>query len=312
MIHGSEAYSGVDYYHLPYMLAAKGIAGFKFDKRGTGGSQGEYTQHFPTLAGDVIAAANFLKSRALIDPNRINLAGFSQGGWIAPLVAQQIDIHAYLVAYGCAVPVQREDRWGYVKRLQDRGFGADAIALADKMNAELVAIVDHGDEAGWDRLFALRDKHIDDDWFQAIVDSDSMLGFIAGMATKPGASLIPGFGWKMYYRWKRGDGPRVDRTYDPRVTLTEINTPSMWLLPSEDSSAPTFETTAVLDELRNIGKQVEYKVYQGAEHGNVLFEKDENGELIYTGYVQSYFTDMVDWFKLQNATETKQVKESDL
>ena len=61
MVHGSEDYSAVDYYQWPYILAAHGIAGFKFDKRGTGSSEGEYTQHFPTLAGDVVAAIERLK-----------------------------------------------------------------------------------------------------------------------------------------------------------------------------------------------------------------------------------------------------------
>lgn len=307
MIHGSESSSAVDYYHLPYMLAANGIAGFKFDKRGTGGSEGEYTQHFPTLAGDVIAAIKLLKSRDDINPQQINLIGFSQGGWIAPFVAKQTEVNSFIVGFGCAVSVKREDRWGYVKRLLDRGFGEAEIALADQMNAELESIIDHGDEDAWDRLFLLRDKYIDEDWFRAIVGSDSMLGFVAEKVTSPGASLVPGFGWKLYYRWKSSDGPNFNRAYDPKVTLREISTPSLWLLAGEDTSVPTPETTEVLDELRTQGKPFHYKVYEGAEHGNVLYETNEAGKRTYTSYAPSYFTDIMDWLKQHNGEKTSPV-----
>ena len=301
MVHGSEDYSAVDYYHLPYMLAAKGIAGFKFDKRGTGSSEGDYTQHFPTLAGDVIAAIEQLKSRPDIDPDKINLAGFSQGGWIAPLVAKQTNINSIMVAFGCAVSVKREDRWGYVKRLQERGFGANEIALADKINVELEAIVDHGDDDAWDRLFLLTDQYIEEDWFQAIAGSDSLLGFIAEKAIAPSADFIPAFAWKLYSRWKRGDGPNFNRTYEPKGTLEAISTPSLWLLAGEDSSVPTLETTNILKELQAQGKPVEYKVYNDAEHGNIMFELNKDGEKQYTHYTSTYFIDTVNWFKQQNS-----------
>ncbi|MGO1542665.1 MAG: hypothetical protein ACTHXB_13770, partial [Luteimonas sp.] len=50
LVHGSEDYSGVDIYPKQYLLPAQGVAVFVYDKRGTGGSQGEYTQDFHVLA----------------------------------------------------------------------------------------------------------------------------------------------------------------------------------------------------------------------------------------------------------------------
>ena len=301
MVHGSEDYSAVDYYHLPYLLAAQGIAGFAFDKRGTGASDGDYTQHFPTLANDVVAAARLLSTQPTIDPERINLAGFSQGGWVAPLAAEQTDIHSILVGFGCAVSVRREDRWGYIKQLHDHGFGDDEIALADSMNAQLDAIIDNGSDAAWDRLFALLDQHMDDAWFRAIVGSDSLLGIVTEKASADSAAYVPEFAWKLYFRWRRGDGPDFNRTYEPATTLRSMDTPSLWLLAGEDSSAPTEETTAVLDELRAFGKPIKYQVYATAEHGNIVYVEDEAGERIYTGYAPTYFDDIVAWFQEQNA-----------
>lgn len=300
MIHGSEAYSAVDYYSLPYRLAAHGIAGFKFDKRGTGLSEGEYTQHFPTLANDVVAAANMLKTKQPIDSSRINLAGFSQGGWVAPLVAQKIDIQSIMVGYGCAIPVPREDRWGYVYQLLDKGFGQQEIEIADEMNRQLDKIIENGDDSAWDRLFELRDQNIDKSWFRAIAGSDSLLGTVAEKALGSGASFTPNAAWKVYFDWKRGDGPNFNRSYQPLDILKNIDTPSLWLLAGEDSSVPTTETTEVLEVLQKMGKKIEFKVYAQAEHGNVLFHKDETGQRVYTGYAPSYYSDMVEWFKSQN------------
>ncbi|TQV72895.1 alpha/beta fold hydrolase [Aliikangiella marina] len=305
MVHGSEDYSAVDHYHLPYLLAANGIAGFKFDKRGTGLSEGDYTQNFPTLAGDIIAAIEHLKRRSDIDPNRVNLAGLSQGGWIAPYVAKQTDIQSIMIGFGAAVSVPREDRWGYVYQLQNKGFSAEEIALADAMNAEFSAIIDHNDEQAWDRLFLLIDQYGDSDWFKAIVGSDSILGIVSSKVTHPGASLMPGFGWKLYYRWfHAGDGPGFNRTYNPQPTLAAIDTPSLWLLAEEDSSIPTQETVDILQALQTAGKPIQYKVYKDAEHGNILFETKADGSRHYTHYAPTYLRDIVNWFRHQNGVDS--------
>ena len=304
-VHGSEDYSAVDHYDLPYLLAAHGIAGFKFDKRGTGGSEGEYTQDFPTLASDVVAAIHLLKQHDNIDKEHINLIGLSQGGWIAPLVAKQIDIQSIIVGFGTVVPLSKEDRWGYVKQLLDNGYGEEEIAKADALNELLGKIIFDHDEDAWEPLFELRDKYASEEWFEAISGSDSILGMVSGMLTHPAAGLVPGFAWKMYTRWRRGDGgPNFNRTYNPRTTLASITTPSMWLLAGEDSSLPTGETVEILDELIAEGKPITYKVYPDAEHGNVLFETDASGNKTYLGYAPSYFIDIVDWFKVLNGMDS--------
>jgi hypothetical protein len=86
-VHGSEDYSAVHHYSDPYMFAAHGIAAFIYDKRGTGGSEGKFTANFHVLSDDTVAAVRYLRQRPDIDGDDIHLAGYSQGGWIAPLAA---------------------------------------------------------------------------------------------------------------------------------------------------------------------------------------------------------------------------------
>lgn len=88
-VHGSSRSSAVDTRVLPYFWAANGIAAFVYDKRGTGRSGGNFTQMFSVLASDLVAGVDTLRRVPEVDDQRIGVAGFSQGGWIAPLAASR-------------------------------------------------------------------------------------------------------------------------------------------------------------------------------------------------------------------------------
>jgi dienelactone hydrolase len=73
------------------VLAANGIAALRVDDRGVGKSKGLETLKTATsasFADDVRAQIAYLRSRRDIDPNRIALIGHSEGGMIAPMVAE--------------------------------------------------------------------------------------------------------------------------------------------------------------------------------------------------------------------------------
>ncbi len=71
-------------------LGRRGIAVLRYDDRGVGMSGGASTRNAATsadFADDVQSVIAWLKTRPDIDPTRIALAGHSEGGLIAPLVA---------------------------------------------------------------------------------------------------------------------------------------------------------------------------------------------------------------------------------
>jgi len=71
-------------------LMRRGIAVLRVDDRGTGASGGDpAVATTADLADDTRAAVAFLRARAEIDAERIALAGHSEGGIIAPLVAAE-------------------------------------------------------------------------------------------------------------------------------------------------------------------------------------------------------------------------------
>nr|WP_315423049.1 alpha/beta hydrolase [uncultured Pedobacter sp.] len=79
--------------HKPFLvisdyLTRKGIGVLRYDDRGTAHSTGNFrTSTSVSFADDAAAAVAYLKSRKEVDPRQIGLAGHSEGGMIAPMVA---------------------------------------------------------------------------------------------------------------------------------------------------------------------------------------------------------------------------------
>ncbi len=79
-------------------LTREGIAVLRYDDRGVGGSTGNVTDATSEdFAGDVLAAVSLLKARPEIDGTQIGLVGHSEGGVVAPLVAERSSDVAYMV-----------------------------------------------------------------------------------------------------------------------------------------------------------------------------------------------------------------------
>ena len=87
-----EALAGMRGYRpfreLAENLAGRGVAVLRYDDRGVGASTGVFADATSAdFAQDVQAAIAWLRARPEIDPTKIFLAGHSEGGLIAPIVA---------------------------------------------------------------------------------------------------------------------------------------------------------------------------------------------------------------------------------
>ncbi len=90
--------------HKPFKVIAdhltrNGIAVMRYDDRGVGGSKGHVTRATSlSFAGDAEAAVAFLEGHPQIDPKKIGLAGHSEGGFIAPIVASRRGTIAFVIS----------------------------------------------------------------------------------------------------------------------------------------------------------------------------------------------------------------------
>ncbi|MEN6334010.1 MAG: alpha/beta fold hydrolase [Phycisphaerales bacterium] len=100
---GPEDRDETVYWHRPFLILAdwltrRGIAVLRVDDRGVGGSTGSTSQATSTdFARDVLAGAQYLRTRNEIDPNRIGLIGHSEGGIVAPMAAVDSNDVAFIV-----------------------------------------------------------------------------------------------------------------------------------------------------------------------------------------------------------------------
>jgi dienelactone hydrolase len=308
IVQGSEEDSAVDSSFEPYLFAANGIPTLVYDKRGTGRSEGRYTQNFDVLAGDAVAAVNWLRTRPEIEPKSVSLAGFSQGGWIAPLAAlRDGKIRSLLIGFGPTVPVMAQDRWGYAYALREKGFGDEAIARADAVSGLIGAMIDRGEDR-WGELGRALDAAKKEPWFQAAKGSNSALGFIT-------SSRLPLWAIRLYARWKlepTGGKPFIDRLYDPAPTLASLrSTPSLWIFGGEDHSTPTAWSIAVLERLQVLGRPIQIKVFPQADHGILRFEAGRDGERHYLGYEPAYFDTEVEWLRRQSGLPARAAADPD-
>lgn len=289
-VHGSGRASAVDTRVLPYYWAANGIAGFVFDKRGTGGSEGSYTQLFDVLASDVVAAADRIKEDPEIDARRVGVAGFSQGGWVAPLAASRdSSIRFAFVGYGLAMTVAEEDRLEAPEKLRALGFEGEAISEFEDLNAVLHEIARAGfPEAGWDRLASKIEEYQGREWMTAIRETQTWTGQLLTMGLDQAREVVP----QMFESF-------IDPFYDPVPTLEALEIPMMWILAEKDIEAPPGPTIEVLRGLRNSGKPFELVVFPGTDHGMTTFETRPSGARIETGYAPGYYCTMMDWLRQQ-------------
>jgi len=99
------------YGHKPFLVLAdyltrNGIAVLRYDDRGTAQSTGDHSSATSEdFASDVLSAVDFLKTRDEIDADQIGLIGHSEGGLIAPMVANGTEDVAFIVMLaGIGVP----------------------------------------------------------------------------------------------------------------------------------------------------------------------------------------------------------------
>jgi uncharacterized protein len=95
-------------YLLPFarFLVRHGFAVLGYDKRGVGVSTGDWRNaSLDDLAGDVVAAYEYLKTRSDVDRAQIGLLGWSQAGWVMPLAAVRAKGIAFLISIsGAGIP----------------------------------------------------------------------------------------------------------------------------------------------------------------------------------------------------------------
>lgn len=288
-VHGSGKLPALGFWADPYVLSAGGVGAVVFDKRGSGQSGGSFTADFRRLAADVAAVAQAARALPGVDAERLGLAGFSQGGWVAPLAASLLQPRprALLVAYGTPLSPLDEDR--FQCRLDARQAGATEADVS-----ALDALVDAGHqlltsrfEQGWDALAAARRALRGQPWFESLDE---------GRCIAIGLGAYPAF---LVKRMAPGRmPPQIDWRYHSEPVLAALDLPMRWLFAGADREAPVQESIAVLERWRATGKPIELRVFEEVDHGMVRVDT-LGGARVITGVHADYANDMLAFWRRQ-------------
>jgi pimeloyl-ACP methyl ester carboxylesterase len=271
---------------LQYLLPANGIGVFVYDKRGTGKSEGSYTQNFHLLSDDAAAALNKARAMAGALASEVGFQGGSQAGWVIPLAASKTKADFAVVGFGLAENPLAEDREEVFDDLRTAGYGDDVIAKAREITDATSRVMASRFTDGFDELDAVREKFGKEPWY----------GKIQGEFT---GEFLSTPDWLL-----RLLGPWFDVgtswTYDPVPALQAYQGPHLWILAGRDSSAPPENTLRILREVQTTHPNLDIVMFPTADHGITEFEV-KNGERVDMRFSDGYFQLLVDWILFKDA-----------
>ncbi len=283
LAHGSEELGWIEAVSYPYQFVGRGVSVFVYDKRGTGRSDGSYSQNFPQLADDLVAASLEAKRLAADRFGSFGLFGFSQGGWIAPLAAERAGADYIGIGYGLVVDILEEDASQVELELREAGYGDDVIEKAKELTDVTARLAVSGYSDGLEDLDALQTKYGNEDWFPLVRGGFS--GVLLGMSADDlGQNGIPMF-----------DRLNIDWSIKPMDVLRDVNVPQLWALAQNDREAPVSKTLERLLALRGEGKEIKIFMFPDTDHGMWEYEQGSDGNRNRTRVTDRYYDLLADW-----------------
>jgi len=229
------------------LLAWHGVAVLVTDKRGTGGSTGNWNGlSHEDWARDVEAELDFLHAQPDIDPRRIGLYGNSESGYVVPVVAARRDDVRFLVCRVCAALPQGEvipDIETGIRRRQGMAE-ADVAAVGEVLRRMIRYALTR---SGYDSLVEFFDRGAGTPW----------------RASLP-LRQIPAEGaawWDVY---------RGVLEVDPRDYYARLRIPVLVVLGEADDRLLIAKHRDAFQALAANGANLELWVIPGASHGLML------------------------------------------
>ena len=220
-------------------LAGAGVASLRFDDRGVGSSTGDGLQAtLQDRAGDVEAAVDVLRSRDDIDAGSIGLVGHSEGGIVAPVVANRTDGVAFVVLLAApAAPPGETLAAQQVEIFEDSGATAEEVEQFRALQQFVFRAVATGQ--GWDEVEATmrilvqqQFEALSEQMREAIPDEDDLVDSI--VAEELATWQSPWF--ESFFE------------HDPRPAIVALDVPVVALYGELDTQVPAAANSTAMSE----------------------------------------------------------------
>jgi fermentation-respiration switch protein FrsA (DUF1100 family) len=266
--------------HKPFLilsdyLVRQGISVLRYDDRGIGQSTGDFgTATSLDFADDAEGALDYLLTRPEINPNKIGIAGHSEGGMIAPVVAARNKHLAFIVLL--AGPGQKSiDLLADQARLISQAEGETEAAIKEslQLNERLFNILLQQPN---DSLALLQMQQLANAMIEASKEmtDDEKKTQLEQMPVTLNRILNPWF--RTFIAW------------DPSVWLEKVKCPVLAINGTNDLQVPSQKNLGLLEAALKKGgnQQVTVVEMKGLNH---LFQHCDSGSPSYYGTIEETF-----------------------
>jgi dienelactone hydrolase len=284
IVQGSEADSAREVVGMQRSFPAEGIGAFVYDKRGTGGSGGAYTQDMALLADDAVMAMKEARRLAGDRAGRVGYQGGSQGGWVVPLAANRAPVDFAIVSFGLTVSMLEQDRQAVLSDMRQNGHSAQDTEKALALDRAGQRVLESRGKDGYEAFDALRREYRAEPWFKDV--RGNLLHLVLPLDRRQlDEALATKYNFAVSFR------------YDPMPTLRTSTTPQLWVLAADDVVAPSAGSAADIRALMAEGKPYALAVYPRTGHGMVQFELGPDGKRVSIRLPEGYFPMMRDFIR---------------
>jgi len=279
-VHGSEKTSPIGL-ATQLLFVSQGIAVFAYDKRGTAGSGGVYTQDFITLADDAAAAGREARRLAGARVGRFGYLGGSQGGWVAPLAALKAGADFLEVGFGVVGTALEQDQWQVDYQLvQEHGRDPAILPKVHALTDATAAVARADFRSGMERVDALKKAFAGEPWLKD-VDGQYSGGLLAGDVAR-----------------MRAESPHVTWTYAGLDVIRALRVPQLWAFAADDDVAPSAPSIERLAAIRREGTPIRTIVFPNTTHGILRIARNADGSRRdLDEYAPGYFQLLMDFAK---------------
>lgn len=267
--------------HKPFLVLAdyltrNGIAVLRYDDRGIGKSKGNFaTATSADFATDAEAAVEYLKTRKEVDSKKIGVAGHSEGGLIAPMVAVNSNDVSYIIMLaGPGLPGKD------ILLLQGR--------LISKANGEKEEVIDKSmklNEKIYDIILSEEDNAVAEKKIkEAYEDYYNTLDAAEKKEADTQRPIIEQSFNQLTSPWFR-----FFLRFDPRPTLENVTVPVLALNGEKDLQVPPKENLAEIEKALKTGGNKNFKTIL-LPNLNHLFQDCKTGAVSEYGQIEETFS----------------------
>ncbi|HEV3091810.1 MAG TPA: alpha/beta hydrolase [Candidatus Cybelea sp.] len=224
LIHGADDETRQMGWIVPYFVC-NGINVISYDQRGTGESSGNWRANGPPdRARDVDAIYDAFRDDAHVDPQRIGVWGFSNGGWTAPIVALNRPLAFMILKSPPAESIERNALFEQQQAMLHAGRSKADVAQATAAEKAVIdAILGNAPLSAAKSAYAKASRAT---WYK-----DSFFAMVPEkeMLAEPYLS-----GWRRYL------------SYDPGGVLARVRTPTLALYGFRDRKVDVHHDAPIL------------------------------------------------------------------